>query len=212
MLVNIKKLVALITRSTSSRDRLASLQERAIKKYNLDLERGFDESEDPQLTTPVGLVKYVITRWSSAFYMMERVQKLRPFLTKMIAEDPSLPQLNATDWLAIEQLLKLLRPFADATRELEGDKYPTLPKVWRYLSILSMVCKNPATNDFLPSVREVRDRLLEGMREDSDEASIKVDDLLRAAAIADPIEKVTRSHVRQLTSCRAFGGWRTQRK
>ena len=148
------------------------------------------DEEDADMDKPIRLIKFVITRWSSAFYMLERVLKLRKWLTILLADEPSLPRLTATDWKVMDELVKLLKPFAKATKELEGEKYPTLPKVWRYLVLLRGTCMNPAVEEFTADVRAVRDRLLEVMNEDRTEAYIQVDNLIRCAALTDPAEKV----------------------
>lgn len=189
LLVTVKTLVARIKRSASLCDRLQSLQ-----KAELDLgEDGGEQDQDadnPALLHPLSLVNYVITRWSSAFYMMQRVVKLRRFIAVLLAEDPGLPQLSAADWTTLEELLLLLGPFAKATKELEGDKYPTLPRVWMWLHRLRDVCNNPRLATFSATTRAVRDGLLREMDDDRDNGGIKVDDMLRAAAAADPTTKV----------------------
>lgn len=190
LLQAIKKIVATVSHSTLLRARLLELQQAAAAADDLrDRDGGDDGEQEEAQSRPLNLVKYVITRWSSAFYMMERALKLRPHLDHLARESVVLG-LTPDEWTSVAQLLRILRPFAKATKELEGDSYPTMPKVWRYLVLLKRLCMHPSIDGFNEDVRTVRDRLLAAMDETAPDADIKVDDLLRSAAIADPSEKV----------------------
>ena len=47
-------------------------------------------------------------------------------------------------------------------------------RVWRHLRTLRMACNDPRVDGFMPSAKEVRDRILSDMDEDSEDAKIKV--------------------------------------
>jgi hypothetical protein len=75
----------------------------------------------------VGMVVDVVTRWWSTYSMCERLIYLQPALAAM-AVDNKLPDsilLNETDWKILRQVHGLLKPFKNAQKLLEGDKYVT---------------------------------------------------------------------------------------
>lgn len=60
--------------------------------------------------------------------MIERLQKLRPFIKTHSAHSADVESLNLTEgqWSTIEELIALLTPFDDATSMLTADKHPTI--------------------------------------------------------------------------------------
>jgi hypothetical protein len=76
----------------------------------------------------VGLVVDVVTRWWYTYSMCERLIYLQPALAAM-AVDNKLPDyifLNETVWKILRQIHQLLKPFKNAQKLLEGEKYGTL--------------------------------------------------------------------------------------
>ena len=61
------------------------------------------------------------TRWSSTFLLLQRLIELKVSVNA-IAEEMGWDILLSSEWLKTDQLLKLLQPFAEHTRLLEGDK------------------------------------------------------------------------------------------
>lgn len=198
-----KKFVGTVSRSSIVRERLHQLQVEAKEKYDLAVERG-EVVDDFQRLHPLNVVKDVITRWSSTFSMLQRLVKLRVHIESMQREGLASADFSAQEWAAMRQLVELLEPFAAATKELEGIKYPTLPLVWRWLVRLKRVCADDAILAWEPDVRAVRDRLVEVMDEQDEDSYIQVDDLLRAAAAADPAVKVGQCGVELLLNCVRF--------
>lgn len=134
------------------------------------------------------MVSYVVTRWSSAYMMMERVRRLRPHLVPIIQSDlRDMPDCQI-DWKSLDLLCKLLKPFYEATQDLQGEYYPTLSRVWRHLAKLRSLVTNFVVPRDRPEVEGVRQRLLAAMDEDSN--YLKVDDLVRVATVLDPTMKV----------------------
>jgi hypothetical protein len=76
----------------------------------------------------VGVVVDVVTRWWYTYSMCEGLIHLQPALAAM-AVDNKLPDyilLNETDWKILRQVHQLLKPFKNAQKLLEGEKYVTL--------------------------------------------------------------------------------------
>lgn len=106
-------------------------------------------------------VKSVVTRWNSIFFVLERLLKLREsveLLIKNLSNDPnrdykndgiSLDSLFLTnnEWVAVEELVNILKPFADATKILSGSNYPTLNIV------------NPIINNLNKKLREFQEKI-----------------------------------------------------
>lgn len=73
---------------------------------------------------PLELIASVPTRWNSTFHMVERFIKLQDAVSATIPNlDVDLPVITSTEWTALRQLSKVLKPFNEATIELSTDKY-----------------------------------------------------------------------------------------
>ena len=83
------------------------------------------------------LIKDICTRWNSTFYMLQRCVLLQKHITNALAESKYAHLVpSADEWLAAEKLCSLLKPFQIATDFLQGEKYPTLGGVSRYITTL----------------------------------------------------------------------------
>lgn len=72
----------------------------------------------------------VITRWNSTLFMIERLVKLKEPLTIVIINLKDAPfNLTNEEWLTIEDIIPLLKPFNNLTVELSAEQYPTISKV-----------------------------------------------------------------------------------
>jgi hypothetical protein len=80
-------------------------------------------------------------RWNSTFYMMRRCLLLREAIEYALmhsvrAEDEEFFVPEKRDWDVVEQLCRLLMPFQVATDHFQGQHYPTLGSVSRYITQL----------------------------------------------------------------------------
>lgn len=66
------------------------------------------------------LVRDCSTRWNSTFDMMKRLLETRVELNQLL-EDLSMDTLLTSDWVKLENLVKLLEPFAVHTDQLQSD-------------------------------------------------------------------------------------------
>ena len=82
-------------------------------------------------TTPRGhtlkLIKDVVTRWNSTYYMLARCVLLAVPLRKLI-EELGLEGPTDDDWSAAQLLCHFMKPFQVVTDYLQGEKYPSLSR------------------------------------------------------------------------------------
>lgn len=64
-----------------------------------------------------------LTRWSSTYYMLERLLELKDFYKSMIAFMPSNCKMNDADWQAMEMILSILKLFEVLTKKLQAVKF-----------------------------------------------------------------------------------------
>ncbi|KAL4136315.1 hypothetical protein QTP88_007863 [Uroleucon formosanum] len=91
----------------------------------------------------------VRTRWNSTLIMLERLVKLKePLTVTMISVKEAPSNLTPEEWVIIEDIVPLLRPFNSLTIELSAEQYPTISKVVPLLRGLqtSLNAKTPKTS------------------------------------------------------------------
>lgn len=77
--------------------------------------------------TPLGVVTDVVTRWWSTHDMVQRLIELKASVNLLHVQNQlgKCAPLDHTDWANLNNLLKILKPFKDAQKLLEGEKYVT---------------------------------------------------------------------------------------
>ncbi|XP_072762595.1 zinc finger BED domain-containing protein 4-like [Anoplolepis gracilipes] len=60
------------------------------------------------------------TRWNSTFYMIQRILQTKDSLCLYASSNHKIPQLTSHDWVVLEKLIYLLKPFEEITRELSS--------------------------------------------------------------------------------------------
>ena len=96
-----------------------------------------DPKDKQYLCKPLILIKDVVTRWWSTYSMLQRLYDLRVAVNATLLAHAHTP-FSHLELLQIDELLYVLAPFAEATRTLEGEQYPTLGMVFPILSSLLM--------------------------------------------------------------------------
>lgn len=72
----------------------------------------------------------VCIRWNSTLFMLERLVKLKEPLTILIVSINEAPiNLNSDEWIIIEDVIPLLKPFENLTVELSAEQYPSIAKL-----------------------------------------------------------------------------------
>ena len=75
-----------------------------------------------QLNLPVHvLIQDVATRWNSSYYMLERLLEQKKAITASNAECQPPTELRSHQWVLAEKVVKLLKVFEEATREISGE-------------------------------------------------------------------------------------------
>ena len=142
------------------------------------------------------LIKDVCTRWNSTFYMLQRCVLLKEAINHVLLESKYANLIPTSEqWLAAEKLCVFLKPFQIATDFLQGEKYPTLGCVSRYITTLldGLQSHSPPIHwqlqsswGNLPSVvQNIRSFILKDMRARWDPTDI----LLGMGAITHPGHK-----------------------
>lgn len=80
---------------------------------------------------PLTVIKDVVTRWNSTFYMIERFVLLKESIRSTIANlnVPHLTMLDEREWAIAEEVTIILRPFEEATKEMSGENFLTASKI-----------------------------------------------------------------------------------
>ena len=75
-----------------------------------------------QLNLPAHvLIQDVTTRWNSSYYMLERLLEQKKAITASNAECQPPTELRSQQWVLAEKVVKLLKVFEEATREISGE-------------------------------------------------------------------------------------------
>ncbi|CAL8130140.1 unnamed protein product [Orchesella dallaii] len=87
---------------------------------------------------PNMLIRDVRTRWNSTFHMLQRAYQLRIPLMSTIQSVPELHKfkLSDPDWVKIDQLIALLKPYEDATLLMSFGDSPTLANTTAVYQVL----------------------------------------------------------------------------
>ncbi|XP_037294153.1 zinc finger BED domain-containing protein 4-like [Manduca sexta] len=102
------------------------------------------------------LVKFVETRWNSAFYMLKRILEVRQELTLVLGELPNAPEnLTANEYSIVEELGNILEPLETCTVGISGEDYVTISLIIPLIKglCLQMVeLENQHNSDFAKTV------------------------------------------------------------
>ncbi|KAJ8720814.1 hypothetical protein PYW08_006279 [Mythimna loreyi] len=90
----------------------------------------------------------VETRWNSTFQMLDRLIKMKEAVVSATFSLRSDLLINCEEFVAIKQILPILKPFNDITTEISAEKAVTLSKVIVYCKIMI----NHISKHYAPSV------------------------------------------------------------
>ncbi len=83
------------------------------------------------------IVQSVVTRWNSLYFMLKRIQDCVLCINfVLITMETSIPTITSNDEAVISDLLCCLKPFANATEELSGEKFVSMSLVLHNTEIL----------------------------------------------------------------------------
>jgi hypothetical protein len=97
-----------------------------------------------QMGLPVLKVKQAVdTRWNSVLLMMERLLEIKDPLSVAVYNLPSSPDtLDASHWVIIRDITKIMKPLELMTIELSGEKYVTMSSIIPLVRGLQFQLKN----------------------------------------------------------------------
>lgn len=83
-----------------------------------------------QVATPLKLIQSVPTRWNSCYYMIQRFLELSDSVNAILLKNPKSPEaLSAVEFQICKELLDILNPLEQTTKEISGETYVTSSKV-----------------------------------------------------------------------------------
>jgi hypothetical protein len=152
-----------------------------------------------QRTTILNPISDICTRWNSTFLVIQRLYQLRDPIFLMIEnlkKDPNKNYqadgkcleelfLNNNEWLAINELIELLNPFALATTIIGGSFYPTLSITYPIIIQLIDNTKKNITKINNPKIKEVATELYNNIKDRWQELDITA----HIASFLDPCFK-----------------------
>lgn len=103
----VKNIVTFFKHSVSAHDELVKLQKNSDK-------------------SPKILVQEVTTRWNSKLYMLQRFIELSDFISTILLQKPKAPtMLTGTEIAIVKEIINIMMPIEQVTKELSGQEYVT---------------------------------------------------------------------------------------
>ena len=133
---------------------------------------------------PHCLIQDVVTRWNSTLDMASRLCEQQAAIAAVLHGKRDLHhlELSPQEWHDLEDLIKLLEPFKNATEVLSGQKYPTLSCLGPILADLKeKIADDPLDSRTMKSAKQAMRIDLSERYKDSD-----VLELMNKAAFLDP--------------------------
>ena len=87
------------------------------------------DPDEVEQTRNLVLIEDVHTRWNSTYAMLERAIAIRLRLDTYCRIDRDLQSFSEAEWDELQQLCELLQMFAEATKRMSAELYPTLTLV-----------------------------------------------------------------------------------
>ena len=137
---------------------------------------------------PHCLIQDVVTRWNSTLDMASWLCEQQAAIAAVLHGKRDLHhlELSPQEWHILEDLIKLLEPFRNATKVLSGQKYPTLSCLGPILADLKeKLADDPQDSTTTKSAKQAMRIDFSGRYKDSD-----VLELMNKAAFLDPRFKI----------------------
>ncbi len=129
------------------------------------------------------LVQDVATRWNSTYYMIERFVELKGFVLLLASEFDFNYTLTSTDWIRMNGILSLLKPFETFTRTFSTEHClisEIIPSIFTLKSFLSQ------WNDSNSGLDTLKKQLLRSMNERFQIDIFEQNNSLTFATLLDP--------------------------
>ena len=136
------------------------------------------------------LVSNCPSRWNSLFLLIERLIEVKEPLEKVL-NNMEWDSLATSEWKAIENLLKLLRPFAQYTALASGEEYTTSSSVIPILMELELLLKEmQKISDILSIPHALLSQLKQRFAKRVDTTDPNHDPIYLVAAMLDPYYRI----------------------
>lgn len=113
---------------------------------------------------PKKLIQDVQTRWNSTYYMIDRFVEMQTSIRGTLGLLDNAPDtLRPEDWTILQDLIKILKPFVEATKAISGQKYMTASLVIVIVQGLYKVCNSLIKMNLSPRALLVAKKLLSNM-------------------------------------------------
>lgn len=104
------------------------------------------------------LKSYTPTRWNTVYTTILSIKNNFTEIKRVLNEKKLTEKYNTLIEYHLDLLISILKPFMDASKELEGSSYPTLHLVHPHINKLKVMCNT--TNDNEPSfIKEFKTKL-----------------------------------------------------
>ncbi|CAG9840808.1 unnamed protein product [Diabrotica balteata] len=142
----IKSIITFFKRSTTSTAKLRDVQ------TNMGL-------------NPKKLIQEVPTRWNSTYFMNQRIFELKDAVKTTIALiNKNIPVLSEDEWKICSELVMILEPFEEVTRNMSGENFLTASQVIGFTNGLTSVCNSMKNEDLSTISNSVINQLLKGLK------------------------------------------------
>ena len=111
-----------------------------------------------QLQLPEQLSQEVCTRWNSTFYMLERFLEQRRAITTVLPDTTCSAELTISQWNMVNQLVLLLKPFEEFSREFERED-ASIGLIIPGIRLLTKRVSKPVITEESSVIRNVRKEL-----------------------------------------------------
>lgn len=139
------------------------------------------------IKNPKKLIQDVQTRWNSTYYMISRFIELETSIRGTVGLLNNAPNnLKPEEWIILQELIKVLKPFEEATKSISGQKYMTASLVIVLVQGLFKVLNNLVKMDLTPRVLLVVEKLLANMNERDGFKNMEKSKTLSRSTFLDP--------------------------
>lgn len=117
---------------------------------------------------PKKLIQDIQTRWNSTYYMINRFVELETAIRGTLGLLDNAPNaLNSEEWIILQDMINVLKPFEEATKAISGKNYMTASLIIVIVQGLFKVCNNLLKMNLHPRVIIIVNKLLTNMNDRS---------------------------------------------
>ncbi|XP_022182802.1 zinc finger BED domain-containing protein 1-like [Myzus persicae] len=136
------------------------------------------------------LIQDVQTRWNSTYYMINRFVEMEKSIRGTLGLLDNAPDtLSSEDWLILQDLIKILKPFDEATKAISRQKYTIASLVIVIVQGLYKVCNNLLKMNLSQRALLIANKLLSNMNEREGFKNCEKSMTLSKCTFLDPIFK-----------------------